>query len=113
MGVGRCRRPHTGSAPAGCAHVVHPGAAARAAGAAGGPRAEPVGGASVLALVEVSLHVPAAAERLAAGRTPVCAPVDVAVMLQRPGVSETFATLITAVTARCIGLHVEGFRDAI
>lgn len=51
--------------------------------AARGAGAEAVGGAAVLALVQVALHVPAPAEGLPARRAAVGPAVDMPVVLQR------------------------------
>ena len=67
---------------------------------------EPVSRTPVLALVEVSLHVPSPWEDFAAAWAPVCPPVDVTVVLEGAGVLENFTALVTAVTAHRVGRQV-------
>jgi len=59
--------------------------------------AEPVGRATVLALVQVSLHVPPSRESLATAGALVGAPVYVPVVLQAAGVLEQLAALVAGV----------------
>lgn len=63
------------------------------------PVTKPVSGAAILALVQVSLHIPAAGESLAAAGTLVSAPVYVSVVLETAGVFEQFAALVAAVAS--------------
>ena len=88
-------------------------AVGRGAAAASRTGAEPVGRATVLALVEVPLHVPPPAESLPARGTPVGAAVDVTVVLEGPGMLEELAALVAAVTAHRVGGHGECLADAI
>lgn len=66
---------------------------------------EPIGRAPVLALVQVSLHIPSATKGFAAGRAAMGAAVYMAVVLQGPGVFENLATFITTVSTHAVRSH--------
>ena len=118
VSVGRRRRRPRASWSSRCyssargTHVVGSRAAGTAS-AARGSGAEPVGWTAVFALVQVPLHVPPPAERLAARGASVSAPVDVTVMLERSGMLEDLATLVAAIATHGIRLDVKGFGDTV
>lgn len=79
--------------------------------ASGRSNAEPVGRAPVLALVEMTLHVPPPTEGLTAGGAPMGTAVNVAMVLQRAGMFEDLAAFVAGVAAHAIGCDGEGFSD--
>ena len=116
VGVGGRRRPGARGAwwrgSARCAHIVRDGAH-RTARAPSGTGAETIGGTSIFALVEMSLHVPPSAECFTAGRTPVSSTMNMAVVLKRSGMSEDLTAFVAAVATRGVGLDVEGFGNTV
>lgn len=79
--------------------------------ASGRSNAEPVGRAPVLALVEMTLHVPPPTEGLTAGGAPMGTAVNVAMVLQRAGMFKDLAAFVAGVATHAIGCDGEGFSD--